>query len=84
MRTQLADDYLLPEGLRDGLYVTAWFDVNLWDDPNDGRLTTAQSRDRDTTAAALAAQADALRQLNLRVRSVIIDIPRPTPSARGI
>jgi hypothetical protein len=84
METQLADDYLLPEGLRDGLYVTAWFDVSLWNDPNgnDSNLRVARSRDRDITAAQLDAQAEALRRLNLRIHSVILDIPRPTPSAR--
>ena len=33
MRTQLTEDYLIPEGLRHGVYVTAWFDTGLWNDP---------------------------------------------------
>jgi hypothetical protein len=83
MRFQLADDYLLPEGLRDGVYVTAWFDVALWNDTADSRRERAAARDHAATAQALAAQAEELRQLDLRVRSVLIDIPRPAPSPRS-
>jgi len=83
MRSQLADDYLLPEGLREGIYVTAWFDAALWNDESDPQRGRAAARDRGDTAQVLAAQAEALCQLGLRVRSVIIDVPRPKPSARS-
>ena len=43
MRTQLADDYLIPEKLRHGIYVTAWFDTELWNDPDDSRRREARS-----------------------------------------
>jgi hypothetical protein len=82
MRTQLADDYLIPEGLRHGVYVTAWFDTELWNDPADDRRRTARSRDRDTTTTELVSQAESLRELGLDVRSVVVCIPRPAPSAR--
>lgn len=82
MRTQLADDYLIPENLRHGIYFTAWFDTSLWNDPNDSRRSKARSRNRDDTAAELETQADSLRELNLDVRRVIIDIPRPEKSSR--
>jgi hypothetical protein len=82
MRTQLAEDYLVREGLRHGIYVTAWFDTGLWNDSADRRRRLARSRDREATAAELTSQAEGLRDLDLDVRSVIIDIPRPAPSAR--
>jgi hypothetical protein len=83
MQTQLAEDYLLPEGLRDGIYLTAWFDTGLWNDPGDARRTQAAGRDRRTTAEGLEDQAEQLRDRGLRIRSQIIDIPRPTPSVRS-
>jgi hypothetical protein len=83
MRTQLAMDYLLPEGLSEGIYVTAWFDVALWNDESDLRRAQAATRDRETTDQKLTAQAESLCQLGLRVRSIIIDIPRPTPGKRS-
>jgi hypothetical protein len=82
MRTQLADDYLIPEGLRHGIYVTAWFDTHLWNDSADDRRRTARSRNRDTTTVELASQAERLRDLGLDVRSAVVYIPRPAPSAR--
>jgi hypothetical protein len=82
MRTQLADDYLIPEELRHGIYITAWFDTELWNDPADNRHRLARSRDYDTTAAELASQAVNLRDLGLDVRSAVVYVPRPAPSAR--
>jgi hypothetical protein len=82
MRTQLVDDYLIPEELRDGIYLTAWFDTELWDDPADGRRQLARSRDRSTTATELASQAENLRDIGLDVRSVLVYAPRPAPSMR--
>ena len=82
MRTQLADDYLIPEKLRHGIYVTAWFDTALWNDPDD-RRPEAGSRNQDHTAAELGSQAETLRGLGLDVRSVIVYIPRPVKSARA-
>lgn len=82
MRTQLADDYLIPEGLRHGIYVTAWFDTDLWNDSADDRRRTARSRDRDTTTAELTSQAESLRDLGLDVRNVVVYIRRPAASAR--
>ena len=82
MRTQLADDYLIPEKLRHGIYVTAWFDTELWNDPDD-RRPEAGSRNQDHTAAELGSQAETLRGLGLDVRSVIVYIPRPVKSARA-
>lgn len=70
MRTQLAMDYLLPEGLSEGVYVTAWFGVDLWNDPSDSRRAQATARDREAADQRLTAQAESLRQLGLRVRSV--------------
>ena len=68
MRTQLADDYLIPEKLRHGIYVTAWFDTELWNDPDD-RRPEARSRNQGQTAAELGSQAETLRGLGLDVRS---------------
>ncbi len=82
MRTQLADDYLIPEGLRHGVYVTAWSDTELWNDSADDRRRTARSRDRDTTTAELVSQAESLRDLGLDVRSAVVYVPRPAPRAR--
>ena len=82
MRTQLADDYLIPEGLSHGIYVTAWFDTNLWNDHADDRRRTARSRDRDATTAELASQAETLRDRGLDVRSTVVYVPRPAPSTR--
>jgi hypothetical protein len=84
MRAQLADDYLIPEGLRHGVYVTAWFDTDLWNDTSDSRRSKARSLNREAVAGELAAQAEDLRRLDLDVRSVIIDISRPAPSARKV
>ena len=72
-----ADYYLIPENLRHGIYVTAWFDTELWNDPDDDRRRVARSRDRGTTAAELASQAETLHDLGLDVRSAIIYVPRP-------
>jgi hypothetical protein len=82
MRTQLADDYLIPEKLRHGIYVTAWFDTELWNDPDD-RRSEARSRNQDQTAAELGSQAETLRGLGLDVHSVIVYVPRPVKSARA-
>ena len=82
MRTQLANDYLVPEKLRHGVYVTAWFDTDLWNDPADTRRGAARTRDRDETAAGLVSRAEGLRDLGLDVRSVVVYIPRPVKSAR--
>ncbi len=82
MRTQLAEDYLIPEHLHHGIYLTAWFDIELWNDLSDHRRRQARNRNREATAAELAAQQEDLRKLNLDVRSVIIYIPRPVPSSR--
>ena len=82
MRTQLANDYLVPEKLRHGVYVTAWFDTDLWNDPADTRCGAARTRDRDETAAGLASQAVTLRDLGLDVRSAVVYVPRPVKSAR--
>ena len=76
MRTQLADDFLIPEELRHGIYVTAWFDTELWNDPADDRRRLARSRDHGTTAAQLASQAENLRDLGLDVRSAVVYVPR--------
>lgn len=83
IRTQLAMDYLMPEGLTDGIYVTAWFDATLWNDESDSRRSRAAARDRETVKQELAMEAQALRRFGLRVRSVIIDIPRPAPGSRS-
>lgn len=83
MRSQLAEDYLIPDGLHHGIYVTAWFDAQLWNDDSDSRRRQAASRARDDTEEELAAQAESLLELGLLIRSVVIDIPRPAPSARA-
>ena len=83
MRTQLADDYLIPEDLRHGIYVTAWFDTELWNDSADNRRRVARSRDRSATAAELASQAKNLRDFGLDIRSAVVYIPRPAPSTRS-
>lgn len=83
MRTQLAEDYLLRDNLSHGIYVTAWFDPRLWNDDSDSRRQQAATRARDITEQQLATKAEALLELSLQVRSVIIDIPRPEPSARA-
>ena len=83
MQTQLAEDYLLPDGLRDGIYLTAWFDTSLWNDPQDTRRARAASRDRHAAAQELQEQTEHLRQRGLRIHSLIIDIPRPAPSPRS-
>lgn len=84
MRTQLAEDYLLPFGLRDGIYVTAWFDTSLWNDPEDtDGYPRAARLDREITAQKLQEQAEHLRRRGLRIRSQVIDIPRPVPSTRS-
>jgi hypothetical protein len=82
MRTQLADDYLIPEGLRHGIYVTAWFDTGLWNDSADHRRRLARTRDQGETAAELDSQAESLRDLGLDVRVVVVCVPRPEKSAR--
>jgi hypothetical protein len=82
MRTQLADDYLIPEKLRHGIYVTAWFDTELWNDPDDSRRREARRRNQSSTNAELGSQAETLRELGLDVRSTIIYVPRPVSSAR--
>jgi hypothetical protein len=82
MRTQLADDYLIPEGLRHGIYVTAWFDTGLWNDSADHRRRVARTRDQGETAAELDSQAEGLRDLGLDVRVAVVYVPRPEKSAR--
>lgn len=66
MRSQLAEDYLIPDGLHYGIYVTAWFDTQLWSDENDSRRRHAASQDRDDTEQELAAQAESLLELDSR------------------
>ena len=82
MRTQLANDYLIPEGLRHGIYVTAWFDTGLWNDSTDRRRRVARTRDQSETAAELDSQAESLRDLGLDVRVAVVYVPRPEKSAR--
>jgi hypothetical protein len=81
MRTQLADDYLIPEKLRYGIYVTARFDLKLWNDP-DNRRAKARARVQHEAAAELDTQAETLLGLGLDVRSAVVYIPRPVSSAR--
>ena len=82
METQLLDDYMAPEGLRDAVYLTAWFDVAVWDDTTDRRRSVAQGRDRAEVATALTAQAQALSRRGFRIQSVILDVTRAVPNAR--
>jgi hypothetical protein len=82
MRTQLADDYLVPDGLSHGIYVTAWFDTRLWTDERDGRRRQALSIGREEIEKNLIGQVISLRDSGLDIRTVIIDIPRPMPSKR--
>jgi len=81
MHTQLANDYLIPEKLRYGIYVTAWFDTQLWTYPETRRVT-ARKREQDETSAELDTQAATMHDRGLDVRSVVIYIPRPVPSDR--
>lgn len=83
MSRQLANDYLIPDGLEHGVYVTAWFDTQLWTDESDSRRRAAVVRDRRDTELQLLKQADSLLAVGLKIRSVVIDIPRPALSARG-
>ena len=83
MRTQLFDDYLLIEGLTDGVYVIAWFDIDQWNDSRDTRLSIARSRSRDEVQLALNIQATEIGKLGVRIQTVIVDIPRPTRSLRA-
>ena len=80
MRTQLADDYLIPEDLRHGIYVTAWFDTELWNDSADNRRRVARSRDRqrDGRRAGLSGQEPA----RLRPRHPQRGRVHPAPCAK--
>jgi hypothetical protein len=64
------------------IYVTAWFDTDMWNDPADTRHRAAHTRDRDETATRLASQAETLLGLGLDIRSTVVYIPRPVRSAR--
>ena len=83
MRTQLAEDYLAHERDTAGIYVTAWFDPDLWNDQTSSADYRRAARTlREATERKLAEQAQDLRYLGMQVRSVIIDVPRPKPSSR--
>lgn len=83
LEAQLVKDYLPAANATRGIYVCAWFPPDQWDDKADPRHSAAAARNRDAVArdldeAARAASAGG----ELEVSVVIIDIPRPTPSAR--
>jgi len=84
MRDQLVHDYLPEASARHGVYVVGWYPIEQWNDPDDQRRTVTARRDRDQTASQLQRQATDLSQtLDVDLRAVIIDIPRPSPSGRN-
>lgn len=84
LEEQLVDDYLAATGATRGVYVTAWFDAEAWDDRDDGRRRVAEKRDRAKVAEALDATASRLSaERDVEVASIVVDVPRPLPSARA-
>jgi hypothetical protein len=85
MRTQLVDDYLDEASTKHGVYLVGWFPIEQWNDTDDRRRAVAARRDRHQTSRELDRQAAELSQAHgLDLRTVMVDIPRPSPSRRNI
>ena len=84
LQAQLVADYLPATGATRGIYVCAWFPTGEWDDLDDPRHKKAAARDRDQVRLSLTEAAHVASQSGgIEVAAVVIDIPRPTPSARA-
>jgi hypothetical protein len=83
LQAQLVDDYMHHLGATRGIYVCGWFPPAEWDDDADGRRATAASRTREDVQRRLdAAAEDASSSGRSLVSAVVLDVPRPSKSAR--
>jgi hypothetical protein len=84
LQDQLVADYLPATGATRGVYVCAWFPTEQWDDRADSRRSTAAACDRNDVERTLADAARVASEFgDIQVNALVIDIPRPTPSARA-
>jgi hypothetical protein len=79
---QLVEDYLPAVGSKRGIYLCAWFEPADWDG-DDSRRRVAAGRNRGLVAQELQAQAAGLTSGGVEVTALVIDVPRPRPSARA-
>lgn len=84
LESQLVDDYMKDAGATRGIYVCAWFPIDQWTDMDDRRRAAAARRDRHALAWELQETADRVSASHgIQVTAVVIEIPRPAPSARA-
>lgn len=81
--SQLLGDYLPALNAHRGIYVCAWFPPDQWSDENDPRRVRASRLNRAEVLAALQRQADEASSDRIHVSAVVLDVPRPAPSARA-
>lgn len=72
LRGQLFAQYMLPAGVRQGIYVVFWFGVDEWDD-SDGRRAKATRKDRREVQERLEGEAAALMTEGVSIRVVFLD-----------
>jgi len=83
LEAQLVGDYLPALSTTRGVFVCAWFPVDMWDDDADNRRRKAVTRDRDEVRRSLEEAASRVSFTNrMEVAAVLIDVPRPIASVR--
>ncbi|QNG35322.1 hypothetical protein F1C76_00700 [Geodermatophilaceae bacterium NBWT11] len=83
LEAQLVGDYLPALNTTRGIFVCAWFPVEMWDDDADNRRRKAATRDRDAVRRSLEEAASRVSSTSgVEVAAVLIDVPRPIASAR--
>jgi len=82
LEAQLVGDYLPALNTTRGVFVCAWFPVDMWDDDADNRRRRA-ARDRDEVRRLLEETASRVSSARgVEVSAVVVDVPRPIASVR--
>jgi len=82
LQEQLVDDYMAVLQTRRGVYVCAWFGLELWTGPGGSRSVAAR-RSRAQVQDDLLDRATRASADGRQVGVVVLDVPRPAPSARA-
>jgi hypothetical protein len=83
LNTQLVTDYLPALNAHRGIYVCAWFPLDQWTDENDSRRRRASQLNRSEVVTTLHRQAEKASSDVIHVSALVLDVPRPSPSARA-
>ena len=83
LQEQLVDDYMAVLQTRRGVYVCAWFGLELWTGPGGSRLVAAR-RSRAQVQDDLLDRATRASADGRQVGVVVLDVPRPAPSGPSL